>query len=208
MFPEWSLQLWFKGGLSCYFVQVHCWWLVSVGWHQSLCWHMLMLNFLMFPIIHLESFTLAPGWLFWLMPMGEHIASHWSSLEESCLPHAGQVPGNLLIVAILHYHSLPELVQLGWRWYFLPKQCICLYTVECPSLLPEWGEEVGYDGGSVIDHAHLLQCTKVHHLQLDVPLHLHVSSHQSLIFLFPWYEYAFTRTRSPGSNEMPLICLS
>ena len=35
-----------------------------------------------------------------------------------------------------------------------------------------------------------------------------MSSYWSLIFLFPWYKSAFTKTKLPGSNETALICLS
>ena len=37
-------------------------------------------------------------------------------LEESCLPSAEWVLGNLLIVVIPHSHSLPEFVHIGWSW--------------------------------------------------------------------------------------------
>ena len=133
---------------------------------------MLTLNFLMLPILHLESFTLDAAWMFWPMSMGEQVVFHWSTLEESCLPNTGWAPGNLFIVAIPHSCSLPELVHLGWSWYILPMQCIFPYTVECPSLLLEWWEEVSYNGGSMINHAHLSPCMKGYHLQLEVPLHM------------------------------------
>ena len=48
---------------------------------------------------------------------------------------------------------------------------VCIHTVECPSLSQEQWEEFGYDGGSVINLAHLSQCMKGHHSKLDIPLY-------------------------------------
>ena len=157
--------------MSLDLIQVHCQWQTSLGWYQSLCHHRLTLNSFMCMILHLKPFILDPTWTFQPTSLGEHIAPHWSTLEESCLSDAGWALDNLLVVAIPQSHSLMESVHLGLNWYILPMKCTHLHMVECPSLSQAWWEEVSYNGGSVMDLAHLPWCMRGHHLQLDVPLH-------------------------------------
>ena len=155
-------------------VEVHCQWWASTGWYLSLCHHLLTMNSFMATILHLEPFTLDLAGTFRLASMEEHVASHWSTLEESCLPNTGQVLDNLVIVAIPQSHSLLELFHLGWNWYILLMLCVHPHTVECPSLPQEQWEDVSYKGWCIIDFAHLSWCTKGHHSQLDVPFIQHV----------------------------------
>ena len=51
-------------------------------------------------------------------------------------------------------------------------KCTHLCMVECPSLPQGQWEEVSYDGGSMMDLAHLPWCMRGHHLWLETPLHV------------------------------------
>ena len=143
MFPKLSLQLWFKGRWSCDLVQVCCWWLASTGWCQSLCCHMLTLNSLTLSILHLESFhpwscmdVLAD------MSMGEHIASHWSTLEEVLLAWCRVGTRESALCGNSSF-SLPSRVGSS-RVKLVHLACAVhahLHTVECPSLLQECNEK-------------------------------------------------------------------
>ena len=120
MFPKLNLQLLFKEGWSCVLIQVHCWWLASMGQHWS----------------PLQSHTDL-----------EHLHTHgpplgtfhpWSCMDILVDIHQGAcsfllihprgvliawcraVPDNLLNVTIPQSHSLLDFVHLGWNWYILP----------------------------------------------------------------------------------------
>ena len=85
---------------------------------------------------------------------------------------------------------------MGWDWYTCPVYDGCQYTREHQPLMQQ--EEASFGGGLVTIHAGLSLRRRAHQLRFCHDTSQVSSSHQSLIFLFPFQAFAFTGTRSPG----------
>ena len=138
-------------------------------------------------------------WMLWLMSMGEGIAFHWSTPGKSSWVDTGWSPDHHLLVGILTV--TPSGSRFDWNktstsvptWWTKGKPCSeairrsQLWCRMCGCLC--WSV-TSYEGMSV-----MTWCTTSWGL----------SSHLSLIFLFPWRTSALTKTRSPSFNPMAPI---